>query len=41
MQTDAPEAEKVPGSNKLQMSRSKYTDKEKQTYLSQDDYYRL
>ena len=41
LQTNEPEEEKVPGSNKLQVSRSKYTDEEKQAHLSQDDYYRL
>ena len=41
MQTNEPEEEKVPGSSKLQVSRSTYTDEEKQKHLSQDDYYRL
>ena len=41
MEIDEPEEEKVPGGNKLQISRSKYTDEEKQRHLNQDDYYRL
>ena len=36
-----PEEEKVPGSNKQQISRSKITDNEKQMYLSKDDYDKL
>ena len=36
-----PEEEKIPGGGKLQISRSTYTDEEKQKYLKRDDYNRL